>query len=262
MADYSRYRYVKVVKEDKIATVTLNRPEARNAIVDEMHLELEDLFGQLAGERDVNVVILTGAGRVFCAGGDIRQMKMDPFNPIFVSGARRLIHNILEVEQPIIAELNGDAIGLGATIALFCDITYAASNARIGDPHVAVGGLVAGDGGAIIWPLLIGLAKAKEMLLTGDLISAAEAERIGLINKVVPPEELHETVMALARRLASGPTWAVRWTKTAVNKRLRDEVNLILDFSLSAERLTVATQDHHEAVQAFREKRAPQFKGK
>ncbi len=159
MADYSRYQYIKVGKEDKIATVTLNRPEARNAIMTEMHFELEDVFGQLAGDSDVNVVVVTGAGPVFCAGGDIRQMQMDAFNPVFLGGARKLIHNILDVEQPIIAELNGDAIGLGATIALFCDIIFAAKNVRIGDPHVAVGGLVAGDGGAVIWPLLVGLGQ-------------------------------------------------------------------------------------------------------
>ena len=260
MVDYSRYRFLKVEKENRVATLTLNRPEARNAIMEEMHFELEDVFIDLARDDEVNAVVVTGAGRVFCAGGDVKQMKMDAFAPVVLVGARRLIHNILDVEKPIIAALNGDAVGLGATIALFCDIIFAAENARIGDPHVSVG-LVAGDGGAVIWPLLVGLAKAKEMLLTGDLVSATEAERIGLVNRVVPVEELHSTAMALATRLASGPTWAIRWTKTALNKRLKDEVNLVLDLSLSAERLTMATQDHREAVQAFREKRAPQFKG-
>ncbi len=260
MVDYSRYRFIKVEKENRVATLTLNRPEALNAIMDEMHGELEDVFVDLARDDEANVIVVTGAGRAFCAGGDVKGMKMDTFARVAMAGARRLIHNMLDVEKPMIAALNGDAIGLGATIALFCDIVFAAENARIGDPHVRVG-LVAGDGGAVIWPLLVGLAKAKEILLTGDLISATEAERIGLINRVVPIEELHSTAMALANRLASGPTWAIRWTKTALNKRLRDEVNLVFDLSISAERMTMATQDHREAVRAFSEKRAPQFKG-
>jgi enoyl-CoA hydratase len=260
MVDYSRYHFIKVEKENRVATLTLNRPEALNAIMDEMHGELEDVFVDLARDDEANVIVVTGAGRAFCAGGDVKGMKMDPFARVAMAGARRLIHNMLDVEKPMIAALNGDAIGLGATIALFCDIIFAAENARIGDPHVRVG-LVAGDGGAVIWPLLVGLAKAKEILLTGDLISATEAERIGLINRVVPIEELHSTAMALANRLASGPTWAIRWTKTALNKRLRDEVNLVFDLSISAERMTMATQDHREAVRAFSEKRAPQFKG-
>jgi len=260
MVDYSGYRHIKVEKEKRVATLTLNRPEALNAIMEEMHGELEDVFVDLARDDEVNVIVVTGAGRAFCAGGDVKGMKVDPFARVAVIGARRLIHNMLEVEQPIIAALNGDTIGLGATIALFCDVIFAAEHARIGDPHVRVG-LVAGDGGAVIWPLLVGLAKAKEILLTGDLISATEAERIGLINRVVPLEELYPTAMALADRLASGPTWAIRWTKMALNKRLRDEVNLVFDLSMSAERLSMATQDHREAVQAFREKRAPQFKG-
>lgn len=259
MVDYTRYRYIKVHLENRIATVTLNRPEALNAITEEMHGELEDVFVDLARDDEVNVVVMTGAGRAFCAGGDVGEMKTEPFASIFVR-AHRLIHNMLEVEQPIIAALNGDALALGATIALFCDIIYAAENARIGDPHIRVG-LVPGDGGAVIWPLLVGLAKAKELLLTGDMISATEAERIGLINRVVPREELDESVMALARRLASGPSRAIRLTKMALNKRLRDEVNLVLDFSLLGERLTSATEDWTEAVQAFREKRAPKFKG-
>lgn len=264
MVDYSRYRFIKVEKKEGIATLTLNRPEVLNAVNPELHIELEDIFGDVARDDEVNVVVLTGAGRAFCAGGDVKAMAARPTEPsparLTLSGARRLIHNMLEVEQPIIAALNGDAVGLGATIALFCDIIYAAENARIGDPHVRVG-LVAGDGGAIIWPLLVGLAKAKELLLTGDLISAREAERLGLINKVLPQEELSQTVMALASRLASGPATAIRGTKLCLNKRLREEVNLVLDASLAIEGLSMISPDHWEAVQAFIGKRGPQFKG-
>jgi len=120
---------------------------------------------------------------------------------------------------------------------------------------------VAGDGGAVVWPMLVGLPKAKELLLTGDLIGATEAERIGLVNRVLPLEELLPTAMALAQRLASGPSRAIRWTKLAMNKHLRDEVNLVLDTSLAVEGLSMVTEDHREAVRAFIEKRAPQFKG-
>jgi enoyl-CoA hydratase len=259
MADYTSYRYIEVEKENRIATVVLNRPQSLNAITEEMHEELEDVFGKVARDDEVNVVVLTGSGRAFCAGGDVKNVKTDPFASIFIRD-RRLIHRVLEVEQPIIAALNGDAIGLGATIALFCDIIFAADNARISDPHVRVG-LVPGDGGAVVWPLLIGLAKAKELLLTGDSLSATEAERMGLINRVLPIEDLHDSVMALANRLASGPTQAIQLTKMALNKRLRDEVNSVFYLSLCGERLTTATEDHREAVQAFRDKRAPQFKG-
>jgi enoyl-CoA hydratase len=177
-----------------------------------------------------------------------------------LSYAGRLIRNLIEVEQPIIAAVNGHAIGLGATIALFCDTIIASEQAKIGDPHVKVG-LVAGDGGAVIWPLLCGLARAKEYLMTGDLMSATEAERIGLINHVVPPDEVMPRAMELAQRLANGPAKAIRWTKMACNKRLRDEVNLALEAGLAAETISMFTEDHKEATRAFVEKRAPKFKG-
>lgn len=164
------------------------------------------------------------------------------------------------MEQPIVAAVNGDAVGLGATLALFCDIIIASEKARFGDPHVRVG-LVAGDGGAVIWPLLCGVTKAKEYLMTGDLISAAEAERIGLINHAVPLGEVMPKAIELARRLANGPTRAIRWTKLACNKRLRDEVNLVLDASLAVETISMLTEDHREAARAFVEKRSPKFKG-
>jgi len=262
--DYSRYKLIKVEKKDKVAVFTLNRPEALNAINADLHTELEDIFADVAQDNDVNVVVLTGAGRAFCAGGDVKGMDARQFadfkTRVPVRYGKRLIHNIIELEQPIIAAVNGDAVGLGATLALFCDIIIASEKARFGDPHVRVG-LVAGDGGAVIWPLLCGMAKAKEYLMTGDLISAAEADRIGLINHVVPPGEVMPKAMELAHRLANGPTRAIRWTKLACNKRLRDEVNLVLDASLAVETISMLTEDHKEAARAFVEKRPPKFKG-
>ncbi len=263
--DYSRYELIKVEKDGKVAVFTLNRPDALNAINSQLHNELEGVFADVSRDDDVNAVVLTGAGRAFCAGGDIKGMDArqgdDPLKTKTTLGnAKRLIHNLLDVEQPIIAAINGHAVGLGATIALFSDVIIASENAKIGDPHVKVG-LVAGDGGAVIWPLLCGLARAKEYLMTGDLMSATEAERIGLINHVVPPDEVMPKAMALAHRLANGPTNAIRWTKLSCNKRLRDEINLVLDASLAVETISMLSEDHKEATRAFAEKREPQFTG-
>lgn len=174
--------------------------------------------------------------------------------------ARKIIIDLLEVQQPVIAAINGAATGLGATIALFSDIIIASENARIGDPHVLVG-VVAGDGGAVIWPWLVGAARAKEFLMTGDLTTATEVERIGLINRVVPPDQLMPTATELATRLAKGPTQAIRGTKASVNKILRDTANLVLDTSLALEKLCFTTKDHREAITAFVEKRPPKFTG-
>lgn len=263
--DYGRYELIKVERDGRVAIFTLNRPESLNAINPQLHTELEDIFADVARDDDVNVVVLTGAGRAFCSGGDVKGMDArqsgDPVRARMpLRYAKRLIYNMIEVEQPIIAAVNGHAIGLGATLALFCDVIIASENAKFGDPHVKVG-LVAGDGGSVIWPLLCGLARAKEYLMTGDLMSATEAERIGLINHVVPLNEVMPKAMELAHRLANGPTKAIRWTKLTCNKRLRDEVNLVLDASLAVETLSMLTEDHKEAARAFTEKRAPEFKG-
>jgi enoyl-CoA hydratase len=268
MVDYS-YRTIIVEKKNKVATITLNRPERLNAVGDGMHEELEDLFGRMNSDDEVNAIILTGAGRAFCAGGDIRELGSQPeptdgapaVNVAFSRSPRRLILNMLEVEAPIITAMNGDAVGLGATLALLGDVIIAAEGARVGDAHVRIG-LVAGDGGAVIWPLLVGVHRAKEYLMTGDLIPAPEAERIGLINHVVPLEEVEPKARALAERLANGPTWAIRWTKASVNKVIRERMNLILDTSLAFEALSTGTEDMREAARAFVEKRPPQFKGR
>jgi len=269
MVDYSGYRTIIVEKANKVATITLNRPDRLNAVGGGMHEELEDVFGRLNLDAEVNAVILTGAGRAFCAGGDIsgmgeaREGSADgPSTQVTMGrGPRRLIVNMLEVEAPIVVAMNGDAVGLGATLALFGDVIIAAEHARIGDAHVRMG-LVAGDGGAVIWPLLVGVHRAKEYLMTGDLIPAPEAERIGLINHIVPAEELLPKARALAERLAGGPTWAVRWTKASINKVVRERMNLILDASLAYEALSLGTEDHQEAARAFMEKRKPDFKGR
>jgi enoyl-CoA hydratase len=268
MPDYS-YRTLIVEKADRVATLTLNRPDRLNAVGDGMHEELEDFFGRINDDADVNAIIVTGAGRAFCAGGDIGDMSAAPEPsgkvravPVtFSRGPRRLILQLLEVEAPIVSAVNGPAVGLGATLALLGDVIIAAQGARIGDTHVRVG-LVAGDGGAVIWPLLVGVHRAKEYLMTGELLQAEEAERIGLVNHVVPPDELMPKARELAEKLANGPMWAVRWTKASINKVIRERMNLILDTSLAFEALTSGTEDHIEAARAYVEKRPPKFTGR
>jgi enoyl-CoA hydratase len=267
--DYSALQTLVVEKSNKVATVTLNRPERLNAVNAVLHDELETFFGEVNRDAEINAIVLTGAGRAFCAGGDITgfnsgsQTQEEPSSvPVtFSRGPRRLILNLLEVEAPIVVALNGDAIGLGATLALFGDVIIAAEQARLADTHVKVG-LVAGDGGAVIWPLLVGVHRAKEYLMTGDFIAAPEAERIGLINRVVPADELLPAALALAMRLANGPTWAIRWTKASMNKLIRERLNLILDTSLAYESLSSRTADSAEAARAFMEKRPPNFTGR
>lgn len=261
--DYGRYQCLQATRKDRILTIAFNRPEALNAVNAELHTELSQIFADVARDSDTHVVLLTGNGRAFSAGGDIKwfqQMTSTQLDNLFVE-ARKIIIDLLEVEQPIIAAINGPATGLGATIALFSDVIIASEKARIGDPHVQVG-VVAGDGGAIIWPWLVGAARAKEFLMTGDMVNAAEAERIGLVNRVVAPDDLMPTARALATRLANGPTRAIRGTKASVNKILRDTANLILDTSLALEKQCFVTEDHREAINAFVEKRKPLFTGR
>ena len=175
--------------------------------------------------------------------------------------AKRLVNGLLDLEKPIIARLPGHAIGLGCTIALYCDIIYAAEEAKLGDPHVAVG-LVAGDGGAVIWPQLIGYARAKEFLMTGDLLNAKDAASIGLINHAVPAGELDNAVNAMAWRLAGGAINAIKWTKASVNAGLKQAANAVLDTAFNFEAMSQMTQDHKIATEAFLNKGKPKFTGK
>ena len=264
MFDYSIYKDLLVENDNGVVPVTLNAPENLNAFTGGMHLAMSKIWSDLHDDPAVDVIVLTGAGRAFSAGGNVVEMQKkidDPklFDEI-VPEAKRIIFRMLECDKPIIARVNGHAVGLGATVALFCDIIIAAEGAKIGDPHVGAG-LVAGDGGAVIWPQLIGFARAKEYLFTGDLMSATEAERIGLINHVVPLDELDDKVYSLARRLAAGASKSIRWTKQVTNIPLRQLAHSMMDLSISVETQSNLTADHQEAVSAFTNKRKPDFSG-
>lgn|SRR5262249_44028489 len=263
MRSYSRCKSIKFENKSGVATVTLNRPDHMNSFTHEMHVEFEDLMIEIGEDKDVKAVVLTGAGKAFCAGGDLSEMKNpETHNAARVmDGSRRLPHAILSVKQPIICAVNGHAVGIGATIALFSDVVYMADTAKIGDPHVKVG-LVAGDGGAVIWPLLININRAKELLLTGDLVNAAEAYRIGLANKVLPADQVLPEAAALAEKLARGPALAVQWTKLSINRTLRQATESVLDASLALEGITIVSRDHAEGMASFLEKRPPQFEGR
>jgi len=241
------------------ASRSTGRTNVLNAVSPDLHADLAEVFRD-ASDTDARVIILTGNGRAFCAGGDVESMQdwdAADFEDMLVEG-ERIVRDLVNVRQPVIARLNGDAIGLGATLALFCDIVVAAEDANIGDPHVKVG-LTAGDGGAVIWPLLTSMSKAKELLMTGEAVSATEAEELGLVNHAVPAEELDETVEELVDKLASGPQPAIRYTKAALNGWLELAMTTSLGKSLALEGLSQQREDHRAAVDAFVEGQEPDY---
>lgn len=262
--DYNGYERIRVTRSGRILTLSLSNPSKMNAVDGRMHHELADIFYDVQKDDSVDIVVLEGEGASFSAGGDIEWMRDAAQGriqgPTMIEG-KRIIFGLLDLEKPIIAKVRGPAIGLGCTLALFCDVIFASETARFADPHVRVG-VVAGDGGAVIWPQLVGYARAKEYLMTGDPIPGKEAERIGLVNHVVPDAELDARVDAFARKLAAGAPQAIRYTKVSVNLRLKEIAHTILDASMAYEMMTFATQDHREAVNSFLEKRKPSFTGK
>ncbi len=259
---FNDYKTILFNRRGRVLGVTLNRPEKLNATDAVLHTELARVFFDISNDPDSDIVVLTGAGRAFSAGGDVAWMQDSIDEPErfqqTIREAKQIVFGLIDCEKPIIAKLNGHATGLGATIALFCDIIFAAEHAKIGDPHVSIG-FVAGDGGAVIWPQLIGYARAKEYLLTGDLMTATQAAQMGLINHAVPAEELDDRVNAFADKLANGATKAIRWSKMSVNIGLRDLATKIMDASLAFEALSNIDPDHQEAVRAFSKKRPPVF---
>lgn len=260
---YDNFTHLRFERINAVLKITIDRPPL-NAVNDTLHHELTRLFAALRQEREARAVLLTGAGKAFSAGGDfhwfptlqepgaLEALRLD---------AKQLIWDLLDVPVPIVCALNGHAVGLGASVALFCDVIFMAASATLADPHVKVG-IVAGDGGTVAWPLAIGPARAKQYLLTGDPVSAVEAERLGLINQVVLDDQLQTAALAFAHRLAAGAPLAVQYTKQAVNKLIKDALNVSFDTATALEIVTFQSEDHQEALAALKEKRSPKFTGK
>ncbi|OAI39970.1 hypothetical protein AYO38_01365 [bacterium SCGC AG-212-C10] len=242
----------------------LNRPERLNAVNPWMHRELSTLGRDLQEDDSVKVVILTGAGRAFCAGGDQKPNPNEappsrgPASEVRWREAEEIVRGIIELEKPIISAVNGPAMGLGATIALLCDVVIMAKSARIADSHATVG-LVAGDGGASIWPLLCGINKAKEFLMLGTHIYADRALEVGLASYVYEDAELQEKALEHARMFLRMPTYAMRATKATVNRLLRQSADLTLEAGLTYEAISAKDPDRVEGTAAFTERREPNF---
>ena len=261
---YNEYEYLKIDRDEMVATLTLNRPERLNAIIMPMHTELENAWLELEKDPEVRAIVITGAGRAFSAGGDLRMLANshgdDQATGEMIASNTRLFQNMLAVTKPIVGAINGDAIGVSCTVAFLCDITIAAENARFADPHVKIG-IVAGDGGALAWPLRAGIGTAKRYLLTGDLMPAPEAERAGLIEQMVPGGQAYPVALELAKRLAQGAPVAIKWTKFATNQWLRLLTPALFEPTLAWERVSMGSADHGEGIKAFLEKRPPVFRG-
>ena len=253
--DFKAYQCLRFSRQGRVLTVALNRPAQRNAVNAQLHTELSRVWTDLQRDADSDVIVLAGEGAAFCAGGDLAWMQSHVDDPAAFDRMAREGKDIafgqIDLEKPLIAKVNGHATGLGASLALLSDIVLISADAKIGDPHVSVG-LVAGDGGALIWPQLVGYAKARKYLFTGDLLSAAEAERIGLVTEVHPRDPLD----------AAAATLAMRYTKITANLPLRALFHAHFDAVLAYECLSNRSADHAEAVAAFRERRQPQFSGR
>jgi len=250
---------------DGVATITLNRPERLNALTFEVYRELTDLFAALVNETDVHVVVVTGAGRAFCSGGDVHDIIGELFSRDveglldFTRMTCELVRNIRALPKPVIASLNGTTAGAGACIALASDIRIASEDAKIAFLFVKVGLSGADMGAAYLLPRVIGLSKATELLYTGDFISAAEAERIGLYSRVVPTDQLAETTSELAQRLAKGPAFALAKTKEMLNRELHMNLDAALESEAQAQAICMQHPDYREAYEAFVNKREPKF---
>lgn len=252
---------------DGVATVTLNRPQVLNAFSTPMQRELASAIGRLADDTDVRAVVLTGAGRAFCAGGDIGEMEgaADPTPLESRNKLHRMLTSVLmplvQLEKPVIAAVNGAAVGAGMNLALAADIIVAAEHARFSQVFVKVG-LVPDTGGLYLLTRLIGLNRAKELCFTGRTVDAPEALHMGLVNQVVPTAELLPRAHALARELAAGATAAIGLTKSLLNMAPTATLAEMAEFESYALAVVLATEDHREGIRAFREKRAPVFRGR
>jgi len=251
-------------KADGIAKVTLNRPEALNALNSTVYNELYDVFESIENDDEVRVVILTGSGeKAFAAGSDVAEMaNMDPIAAQkFMATIRKASDRIYNLTKPVIAAISGYALGGGCELAMCCDLRIASEKARFGQPEINLG-LIPGASGTQRLPRLIGVAKAKEMIYLGDMIDAATALNLGLVNKVVPPESLMDEAMEWAKKLASKSSPVLAMAKMAINTGIDTDINSGLNMEARCDALCFATEDQKEGMKAFLEKRKAEFKNR
>jgi enoyl-CoA hydratase len=250
MLKQENYETILIEKRSNgVAQATLNRPKKLNAVDGRLHYELTTLWVDTGADPEVKVLLVTGAGRAFCAGGDFSaDRKPGPGGPnATIREARQIVDNLLDCEKPI--------------VALLCDVVVAGRKTTFADTHVRMG-IGAGDGGQVIWPLLMGVNRAKYFLMTGEHLPAEEAYALGLVNFVVDEDQLLDKATAIAERLAAGPSLAISASKVPVNKYIKMVSNLVLPLSLNLEEATMRSADAAEAGAAFREKREPKFVGR
>ncbi|MBI4287038.1 MAG: enoyl-CoA hydratase [Chloroflexi bacterium] len=259
------YSRIILEKSEGVARITLNRPDVMNSLDMDMLKEIDSALTDIEGDSSLRAVVITGKGKAFCAGADLKQIGSFATSPQGMLGFLRIIHGLYNrieaFPKPVIAAINGMALAGGLELTLTCDIVYAAADAKIGDQHANFG-LVAGAGGSQRLPRIIGMRRAKELLYTGDWISAQEAERIGLVNKVVPADKLDAEVMALAKKLVGHSPMATRTVKTLVNRGMQMELPDGLELEMNMGALLFTTEDLQEGLKAFQERRKPNFPGR
>lgn len=262
------YQDIRIEQRHTVLIITFNRPERMNTMGGTLVEDTIDALTRLSRDQEVRAVILTGSGqRAFCAGADVQHLQADSQEATamerrrYVQNAQKLTLAIRQLEKPVIAAVNGVAAGGGCDIALACDIRIASDRARFGEVFARIG-LFPGTGGTYFLPRVVGIAKALELIWTGEVIDAHEAERIGLVSRVVAAAELMDAAMTLAQRLAQGPPLAISLAKSAVYQGLDLDIHAAFEYAATAESITLTSEDHQEGVRAFRDKRAPQFRGR
>ncbi|WP_093170774.1 enoyl-CoA hydratase/isomerase family protein [Sinosporangium album] len=237
-----------------VRTVTMNRPAQRNAVNEELHAALAGIWGRLRDDEEVRAVVFTGAGKAFAAGGDLEYLVRVSNDPQYryrtMAEARRIVTEMLAFPKPIIAAVNGPAVGLGCSLAVMSDVVFMSDQAFMADPHVSLG-VVAADGGVLAWPLMMSLLRAKEYLFTGDRIDAVTAERIGLANHVVPHDQVLPRAYELAERLARQPQQALWDTKRALNIHMGKAISSVIDFAFASESETFALPEFGASLRAY-----------